>query len=263
MKKLSSIPRHQCASSVLGVVFALAALTAGPSAAQQSAEMSHADFSGVWFPAFGRRGRARTPDPLPFTDAAKPLIEAYEQEFTLDDDPGYYCIWPGMPRAPWGAPFAIEVFHRAHDVTIIWEGYGMWRKIYMADENPPEPILPTAMGHSIAHWEGDVMVIETTDLKPYPYMNRFPTTSSAHVTERMWLEEREEDGEVVKYLIDEVTLTDPKMYTEPVRSRAEAVFRPDLTLFEYNCSVSLWENHVAERGLELPDVDSLPGPTED
>ncbi len=261
MPKLSSISCHRCALRLLGVVIAVAALTAYPSAAQNSTEMSHPDFSGIWFPSFGRRGRPT--DPLPFTDAAKPLIEAYEQQFTLDDDPGYYCIWPGMPRAPWGAPFAIEVFHRAHDMTIIWEGYGMWRKIYMANENPPEPILPTAMGHSIAHWEGDTLVIETTHLKPYPYMNRFATTSNAHVMERMWLEEREEDGEVVKYLIDEVTLTDPQMYTEPVQTRAEAVFRPDLNLLEYNCSVSLWENHVAERGLTLPDVDALPDPTED
>jgi hypothetical protein len=90
-------------------------------------------------------------------------------------------------------------------------------------------------------------------------MNRVPNTSDARVVERMWLEEREEDGEVRKYLIDEVTLTDPKLYTEPVRSRAEAVYRPDLQILEYTCSVSLWEAYLEERGLTLPDVDALPG----
>jgi hypothetical protein len=168
-----------------------------------------------------------------------------------------------MPRAPWGAPFSIEIFHRPQDVTIYWEGYGMYRKIYMADHNPPEALVPSAMGHSIAHWEGDTLVIETTDLKPYPYMTRLPTTSDAHVVERMRLEEREEQGEMRKYLVDEITLTDPKLYTEPVRIRAEAVLRPDLQLLEYTCTDTLWDNYLIERGLTLPDVDALPNAAED
>jgi hypothetical protein len=210
------------------------------------------DFSGVYFPA----GRP-SPNPLPFTPAAQELVTAYGQQFKTEDDPGFYCIWPGMPRAPWGAPFAIEVFHRPHDLTIFWEGYGMYRKVYMAGENAPEAILPTAMGHSLSHWEGDVLVIETTHLRPYPYMNRFPTTSDARVVERMWLDTREVDGETRRYLVDEITVTDPKLYTRPIQMRAEALHRPDLTILEYTCSVSLWEAYLEEHGLTLPDVDAL------
>jgi hypothetical protein len=240
--------------------FTVALLLCPQQPALAQAPSGHPDFSGLYFPAgFGRR----TPDPLPFTDDAKKLLEQYQREFTLDDDPGRFCIWPGMPRAPWGAPFSIEIFHRPQDVTIYWEGYGMYRKIYMADHNPPEALVPSAMGHSIAHWEGDTLVIETTDLKPYPYMTRLPTTSDAHVVERMRLEEREEQGEMRKYLVDEITLTDPKLYTEPVRIRAEAVLRPDLQLLEYTCTDTLWDNYLIERGLTLPDVDALPNAAED
>lgn len=223
----------------------------------QSAAGSRPDFSGLLFPA----GTRRTPNPLPFTDAAQVLVERYSEEFRIEDDPGKYCIWPGMPRAPWGAPFAIEVIHRPQDLTIIWEGYGMYRKIYMADHDPPEAILPSAMGHSIAHWEDDVLVVETTDLRPYPYMSRFPTTSDARVLERLHVEEREVDGEARRYLIDDITVTDPKLYTEPVTVHAEAQYRSDLQLLEYTCSVSLWEEYLEERGLTVPDVDALPDPT--
>jgi hypothetical protein len=118
------------------------------------------------------------------------------------------------------------------------------------------------MGHSVAHWEGDVLVIETTHLKPYPYMNRFATTSDATIVERMWLDSRVEEGQTRKYLVDEIVVTDPKLYTEPIRTRAEAVHRPDLTILEYTCSVSLWEAFLEERGLVLPDVDSLPNPSD-
>jgi hypothetical protein len=244
------------------LMLALLSLAPAPAVLGQSPGPSARDFSGVYFPA-PRGGRQRQPNPLPYTPAAQQLADAYAQQFRTEDDPGLYCIWPGMPRAPWGAPFAIEIFHRPQDLTIFWEGYGMYRKVYMADHNPPEAILPTAMGHSIAHWEDDVLVIETTHLKAYPYMSRFPTTADARVVERMWLEERVEQGETRKYLVDEIVVTDPKLYMEPIRTRAEAVYRPDLNILEYTCSVSLWEAYLEERGLTLPDVDALPNPSSD
>lgn len=220
-------------------------------------EPDRPDFSGIWFPS----GRP-SPNP-PLTPAAEKLREQYLAEFTLEDDPGRYCIWPGMPRAPWGAPFPIEIIHRPQDVTMYWEGYGMYRKIYMKEHAPPPPPVSSAMGYSVAHWEGDTLVVETTHLKPYPYMNRLATTSDAHVLERLWMEKREVDGGVRTYLIDEIVLTDPKLYREPVRFRAEAVLRPDLQMLEYTCTDTLWEDYLEQRGLTLPDVDALPDPTED
>jgi hypothetical protein len=217
---------------------------------------AHPDFSGLYFPSGGRN---QTPNPLPYNDAAKQLAAEYEKAFTLDDDPGRYCIWPGMPRAIWGAPFTVEINQRPQDISIYWEGYGMYRKIYMADHNPPEPVLPSAMGHSVAHWEGETLVVETTHLKQYPYMTRMATSAAAHVIERMHLEERDVNGQKAKFLVNEVTLTDPKVYTEPVRVRAALQLRPDLSLIEYTCTDTLWDEYLIERGLTLPDLDALPG----
>jgi hypothetical protein len=237
----------------LGLAAIAASLLAVTSAAQ-TASPEHPDFSGIWFPA-GSRGPTEEPS---LTEAAKQLLAEYEAQFELDDDPGRYCIWPGMPRAPWGAPFPLEIIHRPQDVTIYWEGYGMYRKIYMEDSAPPVPPVPSAMGHSVAHWEGDTLVVETTNLKPYPYMTRLATTSDAHVMERLTRVEREVDGEPATFLVDEITLTDPKMYTKPVHIRAEARLRPDMQMLEYTCTDTLWDEYLQERGLTLPDVDALP-----
>jgi hypothetical protein len=215
----------------------------------------HSDLNGIYFPS----GRARrTPSELPFTPGAREMLEYWEANYRIEDEPGRFCIWPGMPRAPWGAPFPIEVFHRDYDLTIYWEGYGMFRKIYMADHNPPPAVLPTAMGHSVGHWEGDTLVVETTMLKPYPYFHSLPTSSEAHVMERIRVEEREVEGRQSRFLINDITLTDPKLYTEPVLLHAEAEFRPDLFMLEYTCTNTIWEEYLVERGLTLPDVDSLP-----
>ena len=130
----------------------------------------------------------------------------------------------------------------------------------MADHNPPPAVLPTSMGHSVAHWEGETLVVETTHLKPYPYFHRLPTSSEAHVMERLRFEERTVDGRETRYLVNDITLTDPKLYTEPVLLHAEAEFRPDLFMLEYTCTNTIWEEYLVDRGLTLPDVDSLPNP---
>lgn len=245
----------QAARRSLIVAAAVVAAAVGASGAAAQTTGQHPDFNGVWFPAgFGRR----TPDPLPFTEQAQKLADQYAKDFEINDDPGRYCIWPGVPRSYWGAPFAVEIFHRPQDLTIFYEGYAMYRKIYMADANPPDPILPTAMGYSLAHWEGDTLVVETTHLKVYPYMNRFPTTSDARVTERWSIDEREVDGKPAKFLVADATVTDPKLYTEPVHIHGEVQYRPDLYILEYTCSNTLWEDYLKERGLTLPDIDALP-----
>jgi len=237
-------------------ISAAAVLLSSPAVDAQEID-GHPDMNGVYFPAgFARR----TPRDLPFTPEAQKLAEYWDANFEIDDQPGRHCIWPGMPRAPWGAPFPIEVFHRNYDVTMYWEGYGMFRKIYMEDHNPPPPVLNTSMGYSLAHWEGDTLVIETTHLKPYPYFSGIATTSEAHVMERLRLETRDVNGESVQFLVNDIVLTDPKMYTQPIALHAEARRDPELFMLEYTCTDELWEAYLAERELVLPDVEALPDP---
>lgn len=227
---------------------------AGASVPAARAAEQKPDFSGIYMPG---PGRTQTPNPLPFTPKAKAMHEEYIANFKDDDDPGYYCIAPGMPRAIWGAPFAIEVFHRPQDLTIFWEGYNQYRKIWIDGYPRPEPAIPTQMGYSVGRWEGEVLVVETTMLKEYPYMNRTPTSDQATIHERIWKETRQDNGVTNTYLVNELVLTDPKLYTEPVRVRAQLVARPDTAVLEYSCSDVLWEKHLEQRGLTLPDFSQL------
>jgi hypothetical protein len=225
-----------------------------PEAAAVAGAPQHPDFSGIWFPA----GRQQDPQRPEMTPGAAAAAAEYEKAFTLDDDPGRYCQWPGMPRAVWGAPFTVEIQQRPQDLTIYWEGYGMYRKIFMADTAPPVPPLPSAMGYSVAHWEGDTLVVDTTNLKQYPYMTRQATSDAAHVVERMRLEEREVDGKKTKFIVNELVLTDPKVYMTPIKITGTLRHRPDLQPLEYTCTDALWDDYLSERGLSLPDLDALP-----
>jgi hypothetical protein len=91
-------------------------------------------------------------------------------------------------------------------------------------------------------------------------MTRMATSSDAHVIERLRLEEREVNGAKAKFLVNELVLTDPKVYTTPIKITASLQQRTDLQLLEYTCTDTLWDEYLTERGLTLPDMDALPDP---
>ena len=74
------------------------------------------------------------------------------------------------------------------------------------------------------------------------------------------LEERDVDGKKTKFIVNELVLTDPKVYTAPIKITGTLRHRPDLQPLEYTCTDALWDEYLNERGLTLPDLDALPNP---
>ena len=219
------------------------------------------DFSGIWFPSrFDANAPRLQPgsDALPFNDTAQKMYDEYVAAFDTTDDPGGFCIKPGLPRSVWGAPFPIEIVQTDGFINMLWEGYYQYRKIYLEGHPRPDPILPTRMGYSVGRFEGDTLVIETDFLREYPYMRRIPNTDAAKVVER-WniVTSTGEDGEELKYLTNEMVLTDPGLYTEPVIISGVLAWSPDTPILEYSCSESIYDEYLQENGLTPPDFSEL------
>lgn len=209
------------------------------------------DLSGLWFPA---GGPGQEPRQTPFNDFAQKAYDDYVAAFNVDDDPGGFCVVPGLPRSIWGAPFPVEIQQNERFITIFWEGYYQYRKIYLEGHPRPDPVLHTGMGYSVGHWEGDTLVVETTHLREYPYMRRLPNTDTATVTERIRIAEiPDRQGNPVKTLINEMTLTDPRLYTQPVKVTGHLRWSPDTPILEYSCSETIYDMYLQERGLTVPD----------
>ena len=219
------------------------------------------DFSGLWFPAsFDPNAPRLQPgsSELPYTAVAQRMYDDYVANFDVSDEPGSFCIKPGLPRSIWGAPFPVEIVQTEGFINMLWEGYFQYRKIYLEGHPRPEPILPTRMGYSVGHFEGDTLVIETTYLREFPYMRRIPNTDSATSVERWNLETTTNDqGEQVTYLTNEMLLTDDKLYTEPVRITGTLRWSPDTPIMEYSCSEQIYDQHLQERGIQPPDFSEL------
>jgi hypothetical protein len=68
------------------------------------------------------------------------------------------------------------------------------------------------MGDPVAHWERDTLVVDSTNFNGKPWMDLAGDflSDQAHVVERFWLA----DANTLKW---EATITDPKVFTRPMR----------------------------------------------
>ena len=83
------------------------------------------------------------------------------------------------------------------------------------------------MGDSVAHWEGDSLVIETVGL--HPYQSRWSFTENVKVTERFDLL----NGNKIRY---HFTVDDPEVYSRPWSGEVAMNRRPEGDrMFEYAC----------------------------
>lgn len=225
--------------------------------------MAQTDFSGLWFPTLfdpnAPRLESNTRN-LPLNETAKRMQEEYLARFDISDEPGGFCVKPGLPRSIWGAPFPVEIVQTDAFINMLWEGYFQYRKIYLEGHPRPEPILHTRMGYSVGHFEGDTLVIETTYLREYQSMRRLPNTDDATIVERWNIATKTNDkGEEVRYLTNEMVMTDPKLYSEPVKIAGSLRWSPDTPIMEYSCSEEIYDQHLQEKGLQFPDFSQLPG----
>jgi hypothetical protein len=83
------------------------------------------------------------------------------------------------------------------------------RRIYMDGRPPPEDPDPSLHGHSIGHWDGDTLVIDTTAIVPQAYIAiseaiGIPNNGDMHIVERLHLAEP-------NVLHDDLEITAPKV----------------------------------------------------
>ena len=162
------------------------------------------------------------------------------------------CRPAGLPwQQDLNMPFMI--FQSKDRIEIIYQEYHGRETIYL---NPAEaPKTPSYMGTSIGHWDGDTLVVVTSNMKQPIWIDvdGTPASAKAVITQRM-----RKINEGHWSLQIETTLDDPTYYTHPwtwVRSYA---WRPERHVFtEYDCETQIGDkNGDATAGL-------IPEPPED
>ena len=141
---------------------------------------------------------------------------------------------PTMMTLPGAYP--IEFIQKPNQLTIIFEVNNETRRIYIGDRQvPPEKRLPSRAGYSAGHWEGNVLVVKTTDLLDGQDQGS-PFSDQATIDERFSLDES--GGK--KILTYQATITDPVYYTEPVKLPDRKYQLYDGFIIPYGCQDELW-----------------------
>jgi hypothetical protein len=122
-------------------------------------------------------------------------------------------------------------------VVMRFEAQGMHleRIVHLDRTEHPRDLTPSTMGHSIGHFEGDALVVETVGIASFP----LGWSPSARLIERLALTEDRLDLEYT------LTIDDPEWLVEPVSHTAVWRHRPDLAPSTEPC-----DPEIARRILE-------------
>jgi hypothetical protein len=127
------------------------------------------------------------------------------------DEPGLHCLLEGVPFQMF-TQFGFQILQVPNQTLIAWDFMNATRIIAM-DSRPHIPEgLKLFMGDSIGHWEGDVLVVDTTNLNDLTWLDAVGHLHSdaIHVVERF----TPIDANTIRY---EATVDDSKAFTQPLK----------------------------------------------
>jgi hypothetical protein len=237
---------------VLAVLSALCAVTGGALAADAGkvARLAdgHPDFNGTWEngsgydfikPQKGPDGsicisgcKSATGAPPPARVRVEPDRPKYKPELQgkVDDlskrqvetDPVLRCKAPGVPRI--GPPD--KIVQQANQVVFLYDDVSgsFWRIVPTDGRKHREDADPSYLGDAVGRWEGDALVVETTNFNDDTWL----TDNGAFHTDELRVVERfTRNGDTMEW---QATVYDPKVLAEPwkVRARKTSLTRTEL-----------------------------------
>ena len=227
------------------------------------ASASSPNLNGAWA-RYGAFGRAPSDPKLAAPPPGKMLLKpayagpyearrAAERESDERGEPiaaaGVDCLPYGMPEMM-SAIYPLEILQTPGQVTIIAEAMSQVRRIYL--DKPQAKIgevPPGYYGHSVGHWEGDTLVVDTIGVKDSVLgHSEMPHSDQMRIVERFRLVSPE-------VLHDEITVEDPVVLEKPWTFTFAYRRMQDYQMLEYVCENN--HEYVDDKGvthMRLKDV---------
>ena len=158
----------------------------------------------------------------------KELAAAYEHPTRPEHiDSQTRCLVDG-PRLYYFPSF--RILQPAGSVVFVWDEYHAFRVIPLDGRPHVAPDVKLWMGDGRGRWEGNTLVVDTTNLKAGSRLDVVGDffSDQAHIVERFIFV----DGSTMNY---EATITDPTVFTRPWTMRAAQRRMPDDEFWEWAC----------------------------
>jgi hypothetical protein len=204
------------------------------------------DWSGVWNPKITDQDAQVKTNPPPWTpQAAAQIAKMFAEEKAGRPPPIFVnCLPEAMPSWMLVTHNAMEILFTPGRVTMLGESDGnRLRRIYTDGRGHPDDGELTFHGHSIGHWEGDTLVVETVNVLPQAYIAvseaaGVPNNGDMKIMERIHLAAPD-------VLHDDLEIHAPNVLTRPWRT-TRIFFRQRARKFDIVEGVCLQGNY-AER----------------
>lgn len=203
----------------------------------EAAQLSHADgvasrpaegLEGVWLTVYDEALDDRLDaDKLSLTAAGRAAYKRFDER----------KMHPAARCVPYTAPFFmitpdLKRITRSGNLVLIDGEFDAAQRTVHLDQATHDDAPPSNQGHSIGHWEGSSLVIDTTRFSANPVGNAYglPSGSRKHLIERLT---PAADGRSLTYHFE---LSDPEFMAAPVSGDVRWLFRPETAYAPERCN---------------------------
>jgi len=173
---------------------------------------------------------------LPLNDAGKKAYQmniAGLKDGSITDAARKFCVPDGIPRSL-ATPYPFEIIQAPPgQITIVHELNHQIRVVAMDKPLPSfQELIPFPFynGHSVGHFEGDTLVIQSAGFNEKTFLD---ATGAPHSDMMVTTERVRKTG--ANQLEDIVTIHDPDYYTKDFNARFVYALRNDVRLEDYVC----------------------------
>jgi hypothetical protein len=165
----------------------------------------------------------------PINDAARVNRETWNQNRDIADVDLLGCHEFSMPSLM-SNPAPMEFVREGSDILMRFFYGDNERIIYMDPDTVGVPSDHSLMGHSIGRWDGDTLVVETTNMRAGRLDGGgTPHSSNIHIVERFT---PSADRARLDY---EINVMDSEYFTESFEQSRHWFWRPEMALGRYAC----------------------------
>lgn len=194
------------------------------------------NISGVWWTeSYSPKIQLAGGGELPYNEKGKAdyaMNTAALKNGSMRDEARHLCVPDGLPRML-GNPYPFQIIQTPGQVTIVYELNHVIRIIPMDKPMPNAhelEVAPYYSGHSVAHWDGDTLVIESAGFNDKTFLD---ATGAPH-SDAMTIIERVRKLSDTR-LEDAITVNDQEMFTRPWSTRFVYDLHPEVRIDDYVC----------------------------
>ena len=164
----------------------------------------------------------------PLTDKGKAALSGVDPKATTQKD----CIPVGAPTLMF-YPVANTITVQRDRVVMRIDWMDTERVIYLDGRRHPPAATASLHGHSVGRWEGDTLVVETTNFTDHPIglTTTFPSSARKRLIERCRLAD---DRRTLSY---SGVIEDPMYLTRPVEWSGRWEYRPNMQHSNEKCDL--------------------------